>query len=420
MENSNKVDLASNPWLDRLKPGALFKFSLECPTTVRLSFTVSFTRNRDRTPFVALQGLALCIGLFAPIASSESTDIERIKANAAKGSIEQEIALGSAFMNGSGIEKDQRQAVYWYQKAADAGSPVAESEVGYFYATGLGVPRDTVRALHWFQLAADGGLTSAKLALGTAYLWGIGVRRDPQQAKSIFQEAVRRRSGLAACYLGDMSYRGFGVSQNQTEAERWYRLGTKFHDPEAAYRLASLLASKNSNNKNLVTVVGLLRRSAGQGYVPSMYTLGMLLVYHPDFSKSDQEATEFLGQSSNAGDWNASMVLGIMARDGIKQTVNDPNAYYYFRIAVLQGGETAVDLLDSDLRVLSKKIGPQQKVVIDQKAHQWFDKHHERLEFAGHNSNRKSDSAGSIFAFQQDPGNDPTLTTSIFADNGVR
>ncbi len=115
----------------------------------------------------------------APIVGA---DISRVRVAAERGAVESEIDLGMAYATGRGIERDKKLAVYWFEKAAGAGNPVAENELGYFYQVGFGVPADAVRAVHWYQLASAGGLPAAKVNLGVAYMWGTGVRKNESLA----------------------------------------------------------------------------------------------------------------------------------------------------------------------------------------------------------------------------------------------
>jgi TPR repeat protein len=47
--------------------------------------------------------------------------------------------LGVMYANDKGVLKDAKQAVYWYQKAADQGQAKAQYNLGVMYANGKGV-----------------------------------------------------------------------------------------------------------------------------------------------------------------------------------------------------------------------------------------------------------------------------------------
>jgi TPR repeat protein len=63
------------------------------------------------------------------------------------------------------VLKDYKQAVYWYQKAADQGDAKAQSNLGIAYAIGKGVLKDYKQAVYWYQKAADQGYAEAQSSL---------------------------------------------------------------------------------------------------------------------------------------------------------------------------------------------------------------------------------------------------------------
>jgi TPR repeat protein len=92
------------------------------------------------------------------------------------------LLLGVKYAFGKGVLKDDKQAVYWYQKAADQGYAEAQSILGVMYANGKGVLKDDKQAVYWYQKAADQGLAEAQYNLGFMYVNGKGVLKDYKQA----------------------------------------------------------------------------------------------------------------------------------------------------------------------------------------------------------------------------------------------
>ena len=79
---------------------------------------------------------------------------------------------------GKGVEEDFKEAVKWYQKAADQGNAMAQSNLGLRYASGEGVEQDLKEAVKWSQKAADQGDAYAQYNLGAGYYEGKGVEQD--------------------------------------------------------------------------------------------------------------------------------------------------------------------------------------------------------------------------------------------------
>jgi len=67
--------------------------------------------------------------------------------------------------NGQGVEQDFKEAVKWYQKAADQGAATAQNNLGVMYANGRGVELNYVTAYAWWNIAATNGNQKVKKGL---------------------------------------------------------------------------------------------------------------------------------------------------------------------------------------------------------------------------------------------------------------
>ena len=63
---------------------------------------------------------------------------------------------------GTGVLKDDEEAVKWYRKAAYEGDSAAQNSLGVMYAEGKGVLKDLVQAHVWYNIAGANGHESAK------------------------------------------------------------------------------------------------------------------------------------------------------------------------------------------------------------------------------------------------------------------
>lgn len=341
-------------------------------------------QRSDRRQFAIsalLIGGVLVLATSVSAAPNGEPDLSSHKAAPEPRSVEQEIKLADDYFAGRGVAQDFEQSAYWFEKAANAGDPEAQMQMGYFYQAGIGVTKDLARAANWYQLAASSGLANAKVNLAIVYLWGTGVNKNEQLAFQLMLEAAGKGSALADCYLGDMYYVGVGVPQDRAAGEKWYRKAAKLHEPRAEYDLGLLLFDVKDHPHDLREAESLLRDSVAAGYVPAMYALGLLLVRNPALAKSPQQAVTLLNDAANAGFWRASMILGALARDGRGVPVEDSLAYYHFRVALLQSGGDAEQLLENDLQRLSSKIGPSQVSTFDSQAENWCQNHHFALLF---------------------------------------
>jgi uncharacterized protein len=85
-------------------------------------------------------------------------------------------------VEGYGVARDPRQAVYWYDRAARNGHPEAQFDLARLYAAGEGTKRDEEQAARWTSAAAAQGYAPAMMAFGERYATGTGVTQDHKRA----------------------------------------------------------------------------------------------------------------------------------------------------------------------------------------------------------------------------------------------
>ena len=142
-----------------------------------------------------------------------------------------------------------------------------------------------------------------------------------------------------------------------------------------------MLSTEQIRGNDLKRATVLLRESADAGLIPAKHQLGLLLVQSPQLATSADEAVSLLKEASTAGSWKSSVVLGVLARDGRGMLVNREEAYFHFRVATLQGGETADRMVANDLHALSVVLGVEKAKAVDQEASAWYQSHHLSLDF---------------------------------------
>ncbi|TCJ87307.1 tetratricopeptide repeat protein [Cocleimonas flava] len=65
--------------------------------------------------------------------------------------------IGLRYEHGTGIEKNLKQAVKWYRRAAEQGHAKAQFNLASMYESGEGVEKDLKLALKWYKKAAEQG-----------------------------------------------------------------------------------------------------------------------------------------------------------------------------------------------------------------------------------------------------------------------
>ncbi|MGK5091386.1 tetratricopeptide repeat protein [Deltaproteobacteria bacterium TL4] len=100
--------------------------------------------------------------------------------------------LGMIYRKGYGLDRNDAQAVFWWQRSAEQGNEKAQNRLGFMFDHGLGVKEDDRQAAAWYQKAATQGLAVAQFNLASMYRKGYGVSQDLGKAQQLYQQAASR------------------------------------------------------------------------------------------------------------------------------------------------------------------------------------------------------------------------------------
>jgi len=191
---------------------------------------------------------------------------------------EMQMNIARLFTDKKSKDYNPREAVTWFELAAESGKPWAMLELGFLYTRGdLGKP-EPEKAFAWFQRAMGEDEKKVKHYLAVANVVislynGIGTPKDGEKAmamaarhrnqefvsylatigqcpKSVvtFEQwvdltkrwAKEKKDAQAQYFMGMRHEGGFGVKQNVRDALNWYQKAAKQNHPLAARRLGQL------------------------------------------------------------------------------------------------------------------------------------------------------------------------------------
>lgn len=136
------------------------------------------------------------------------------------------------------------KALYWYKRAADHGSDTACSYVGEMYLNGEGVEKDEKQAFEWFKKAHERGSVSGTTLYAKCFMEGLGVAQDKAKGIELYTRAARYDSdaqyALGLCYL-----EGDGVKRDLDKAVSYLEKAANNNivSEEAKNKLADLYNS---------------------------------------------------------------------------------------------------------------------------------------------------------------------------------
>jgi TPR repeat protein len=185
--------------------------------------------------------------------------------------------LGVAFRDGEGVEKDEKEAVRWFRKAAEQGYAMAQVELGKVYYYGQGVKKDNTEAIKWYRKAAEQGYSFGQYNLGQAYSEGVGVKEDIVEAVKWWRKAAEQGNVYAQNNLF-YTYRdgGKGLKKDDKEAVKWLRKMAEQGDANSQNRMGRVYVSGFGLKRDLKEAAKWFRKAGEQGNADAQYNLGMM------------------------------------------------------------------------------------------------------------------------------------------------
>ena len=99
--------------------------------------------------------------------------------------------------------RDYALALRLLTPLAETGDPAAQFQLGALYRCGCGVERDDKSAFDWFEKAAQKNFTRAQFSLGNMYENGWGTKVNKEKAEFWFQKAASAGHRMARAKLGN-------------------------------------------------------------------------------------------------------------------------------------------------------------------------------------------------------------------------
>lgn len=200
-----------------------------------------------------------------------------------KGNAQASFNLGILYEDGLGVAQDNGQALYHYEKSAQAGSSKAQYRLGLLYSAGVKTPKDDAKADQWLAAAAAQGDEDA-IALLEQRKDAAQNQRDSdyfsaealhaagqhQQAFAIWRQLADSGDNRSVTRLAWMYETGQGTARDLDTAARLFRQSAEAGDPEAQYALAVMLQTGQGQPRDTAAAQRWLQRAAAQGYGPAI------------------------------------------------------------------------------------------------------------------------------------------------------
>ncbi len=123
-----------------------------------------------------------------------------------------QVALGTAYLSGSGVAVNEGEAVRWFESAIANGedSGKAHNNLGYCYERGKGVELNLEKAKEHYEKAIEQGHMDAMVSLGILLTSDKSPVSDPARGVQLFEDAEKLKIVPAIRELGYCYWTGIG------------------------------------------------------------------------------------------------------------------------------------------------------------------------------------------------------------------
>ena len=208
---------------------SVFAYGVLSNVEERLSAYSEKQRARDRSITGELSESAL-----------KGVDFSDELKKADSGDAKAQLRVGHMYHLGTGVEKDDEQAVRWYREAAAQGSATAKCDLGWMYEMGCGVKQDVRKAVELYKEVADTGNPRGLCDLAQMYLLGKGVEKDLAKAFYLRMKAAEQGYESAQSSVGMMYEYGMGIKRSLRQAVYWYGKAAEGGNVGAKFSLGSI------------------------------------------------------------------------------------------------------------------------------------------------------------------------------------
>ncbi len=213
----------------------------------------------------------------------------------------------------AGFTADPANAMDWWRKAAELGSPNAMFNIGAVLIrkvrAGEATPAETTQAREWFERAASLGEPDSMLELALIWDEGLGVTADDKRHVEWLRKSAEFGNGQALRILASRLYNGTDGPRDQAGARRLLVKAVEAGNLDAHANLAFFLIEGHGGPKDIAGARTLLEKGIARQNLASIVEMAKSQEKGV-FGRADlAEARKFYRLAVDLGDTDAAAAL---------------------------------------------------------------------------------------------------------------
>lgn len=254
-------------------------------------------------------------------------------------------SLGNCLQMGRGIIKDERQATYWFHKAATQGDVQAQISMGHWFATGNEFCRSDVHlAIEWFRKAAEQGSSEAMFQMVACRIQN-GKLADDADDVAWYQKAAALGDARAQVRLGLCYERGLFLPEDLGQAVHWFRRAAEQGDADGQFNLAYALRHGKGTLQNEIQAALWYERAAAQGHAQAAFNLAVCYELGRGVNVDHKQAASWYCQAAGRGLAEGQYQYAVCLQEGSGCSVDVSTALHWYGQAAKQGHRQAQSAL---------------------------------------------------------------------------
>jgi TPR repeat protein len=186
----------------------------------------------------------------APPAAAPSETLPALRARAEAGDVAAQVELGSRYIDGRGVGRNEVEASKWLLRAADQGHAQAQFNIGVMYERGVGLAASLPKAIEYYRKA---GAQNTPMALHNLALIHTmeqpGLKPDFIQARRLMTQAAELGLPESQYSLALMHLQGVGGPVDRVLALSWMGVAARPSMPKLVDAVRQLAAQYNEADR---------------------------------------------------------------------------------------------------------------------------------------------------------------------------
>jgi len=271
--------------------------------------------------------------------------------------------LGVLYLKGDGVERDLKEAVYWFKKAAAQGNADAQYRLGTMYYSEdrsfseklafkfipnihqpvarsqswpKSLPVDAVsqdkdKALMLFQKSSEQGHSGGQYMLAVMYSKGNILKQDNKKANNLYTLSANQGFSPAYVKLAEGYLQGIGTKINFEKSVYWY---------ERALKVDQYFYGRENKVKRIKDILVPMQKLADEGNAKAQYEMGQM--YNDSLSyfnipRNSEKALFWYKKAAENNYAPAQYYLGNMYSYGSIVKPDKKKSLYWYHKAAEQG-----------------------------------------------------------------------------------